>query len=169
MPVSRDIKRLQLRGLQHCLIVIFLGLMAGIALTYSALSEVVIWPFFSMPYEMPGDVALWRSAHVGPLLNGALAIVLLLALSLVDADLMSARRITCSLIFMVWANTVFYLIRIWGTNRGLALDSVRYGEGNMFDGIAMLPALIAIFISSYAVLKLVSLASVQLRMTQDKG
>lgn len=158
MTDNNYIRSQQLRAIQHCCIALFLGLMAGIGLTFAALGAITIWPFPAIDYQIPGDLSIWRGAHSGILMNGIMCIVLTACLGVVEADERSARRITSGLLFMVWANTIFYVARIWGTNRGLALSSEKFGEGNFFDGIAMFPALIGVGISSYAVLYLFVLA-----------
>lgn len=158
MSVDLEIKQQQLRAVVHGSIAILIGLFAGIALTYSALGEIPLWPLLSTKITMPGTVALWRGAHTGPIMNGVMCIALVSCFNLVRADLISARRITNCLVWMVWGNTIFYVARIWGTNQGLALHSEKFGQGNAFDGLAMVPAVLVMFVTIYAVAVLLRLA-----------
>ncbi|CAM3646766.1 hypothetical protein [Parendozoicomonas haliclonae] len=164
MSGQEAIYKQQLRAVIHGSLGIFLGLLAGVALTYSALGEIAIWPWVSIPVDMPGDVSLWRAAHVGSITNGLLCIALPLAFGVVKADGVSARRVCNALIFTVWGNIIFYFARIWGTNRGLALESERFGEGNFFDGLAMWPAFAAMLVTAYAVIKMILLARQALKL-----
>ena len=50
-----------------------------------------------------------------------------------------------ALIVTIWGNACFYLFSIFGTNRGLSLSSERFGDGNAFDALAYLPAVVAAF------------------------
>ncbi|MEC8427120.1 MAG: hypothetical protein VXZ35_01745 [Pseudomonadota bacterium] len=152
------IKRQQLRAIIHGSLGIIVGLFSGVALTYSAVAEVSLWPLYTTDWQMPGDAALWRAAHSGSLMNGIMCIALTQALNLVNADGKSAAHICNALILMVWGNIIFYIARIWGTTRGLALKSEQYGEGNLFDAVALFPALVAMLTALYAVIKLIQLA-----------
>ena len=152
------VHRYQLKAIIHGSIVILIGMLAGIMLTFSVLGEISFWPVFSMTIDVPGSTSMWRGAHTGPIMNGLMCIVLAGALSFVNADIKSARNICNSLVLMVWGNTIFYIARMWGTNRGLALKSERFGDGNIFDLIAMLPAFLVVGIGIYAVITFIRLA-----------
>ncbi|BFM16370.1 hypothetical protein R50073_25530 [Maricurvus nonylphenolicus] len=149
-PLPPNVKTLQLSSIFHGSAALLIGLLAGIGLTYSALGEISLWPIFSTPINMPGDIALWRAAHTGSITNGIACIAAGLSLNLLSLPLPTARRICFSLKIMVWGNIIFYIARLWGTNRGLALHSEQFGTGNMFDVASMLPAFAAIFFTFYA-------------------
>jgi hypothetical protein len=144
MDDSAAVRYNQLRIVLHACVVIALGLLAGFVLIYSALSEIALWPLFSRAIEIPGDISLWRGAHTGPIMNALMAIGLAWALPLIKAEPQTAQRIATALIVTMWGNTVFYLARVVGTNRGLALRSELYGAGNLGDAIAMVGACVAI-------------------------
>lgn len=148
----------QINAILHGSIVILIGMFAGFMLTFSVLGEISFWPIYSMTIEVPGTTSMWRGAHTGPIMNGLMCIVLAGILGFVNADIHSARKICNSLVLMVWGNTIFYIARMWGTNRGLALHTEKFGDGNIFDLIAMLPAFIVVGIGIYAVVSIIKLA-----------
>ena len=155
MDNNSHLLSLQRSAIAHGGMAIFIGLLSGIALTYSALSEVSLWPLYTTSWTMPGDTALWRAAHTGSILNGLMCILVALSLNYLNLSQRSTRNIVISLIVMVWGNIAFYLARIWGNNRGLALKSEQFGDGNIFDVLSMIPAFVAMLFTFYAVALLV--------------
>ncbi|MBB6520555.1 hypothetical protein [Pseudoteredinibacter isoporae] len=153
----------QYRAIVHGLYSVVLGLLGGVFLIYSALDEVAIWPFGAWSWLLPGDVSLWRAMHTGPLLNGVLAIVLVYVSHSLGASFKQARHIAYAVILMVWGNALFYVFRIWGETRGLAVESQQFGYGNLADFIAMCSASIAMVTTFYAVILLIVLGLNKLR------
>ena len=54
------------------LLVIFVGLVAGLGLTFSLLEAVALWPLPAWEVSLPGSVRGWQAAHVGGILNGVM-------------------------------------------------------------------------------------------------
>ncbi len=155
----------QQKAILHALYSVMLGLLGGVFLIYSALGEVVVWPLGRWPWNLPGELSLWRALHTGPLLNGVLAIALVFVSRSLGANLRQARRIAYALIVMVWGNGLFYLSRIWGETRGLAVESQQFGSGNVADIIAMLSASLAMITTFYALIVLIILGLRGVRST----
>ncbi|MBL4866946.1 MAG: hypothetical protein JKY67_11295 [Pseudomonadales bacterium] len=156
---DQAVRTYQLKAIAHGAMVVLVGMFAGVMLTFSVLGEISFWPLFSMTVDVPGDTSLWRGAHTGPIMNGLMCIILAGTLGLVNADPQSAKRVCISLILMVWGNTIFYIARMWGTdNRGLALHTEKYGDGNIFDLIALVPAFVVVGFGIYAVVTVIKLA-----------
>lgn len=153
----------QTRVLTHSLYSLTLGLVGGICLIYSALNEVSIWQVGRWTWSLPGDVSLWRALHVGPLLNGVMAITLMYISRSLQANTQQANRIAYALILMVWGNGLFYVFRIWGNTRGLAVESLQFGAGNIADYVAMLAASLAMVTTFYAVFFLTKLGRTKMR------
>ena len=153
MAFSRE----QNKAIQHGLYSVMLGLLGGVFLIYSALDEVVIWPLGRWSWNLPGELSLWRALHTGPLLNGVLAIALVYVSQSLNASPKQARRIAYALIAMVWGNGLFYLSRIWGDTRGLAMESQQFGSGNFADLLAMFSASLAMITTFYALIVLIIL------------
>ena len=155
---DQGIRLYQKKAIAHGCMVIMVGLLAGIMFTFSVLGEISFWPLFSMTVEIPGETALWRGAHIGPIMNGLLCIILVMSLSFVNADLHSAKKVCLCLILTAWGNTIFFVARLWGTNRGLAMHTEKYGDGNVFDLIALTPAFLVVGLGIYAVVVIIKLA-----------
>lgn len=153
------IKSYQKKAIKHGVLGILVGMFAGVGLMFSFLGELSFWPLFSIPIEMNGDHTLWRGAHVGPILNGLMCILLSMSLSFLEPTEQEAKKVCNYLSYMVWGNVIFYIARLWGTdNRGLAFSTEHFGPGNIFDVIAMLPAAVAVYWGIYACVIMVSLA-----------
>ena len=160
--ISQNIKKYQLKAIKHGSLGIFIGLLAGIALTISVLGEISGWPFFSVSASVPGSSSMWRGAHTGPILNGLMCIVLACSLSFLSPSEKQAQKICNYLSYMVWGNCIFYVARMWGTqNRGLALHTEQFGMGNFADAIALFPAAIAMYWGFYATIVIIMLAHKQ--------
>jgi hypothetical protein len=153
-----DIKVYQKKAIKNGTLGILVGMLAGVGLMFSFLGELSFWPLFSIPIEMTSDTGMWRGAHVGPILNGLMCILLAMSLSFLDAQEKQAEKICNYLSYMVWGNVIFYIARLWGTeNRGLAFGTEQFGAGNIFDAIAMIPAAIAVYWGIAACLMIVRL------------
>lgn len=159
----KALSREQYQAVVHGLYSVLLGLLGGILLIYSALDEVALWPLGSWAWALPGEVSLWRALHTGPLLNGVLAIVLVYVSASLGATAARARRIAYALIMMVWGNGLFYVFRIWGQTRGLAVESQQFGDGNLADFVAMVSASLAMLATFYALTVLLVLGLTKIR------
>ncbi|RXJ73202.1 hypothetical protein CS022_10650 [Veronia nyctiphanis] len=161
----KNVKRYQYLGIFHGAFTVLIGLIGGIFLTFSVIGEIQIWPLATWQVVLPGDTALWRSAHTGPIINGALCIAVMLCLSILAPTDRQARHISYAMILMCWGNTLFYFFRIASVNRGLALNTERFGEGTFIDYLAFLPPYLIIPVTVYAVLYLMLIAYQNYRLS----
>jgi len=158
MTNTINIQKYQIKAIKHGSIGILIGLLAGIALMVSVLGEISGWSFFSISASVPGTPSMWRGTHIGPILNGLMCIGLAASLSFLNPIESQAKKICNYLSYMVWGNCIFYIVRMWGTNRGLALHTEKFGMGNFADAIAMFPAAIAVYWGLYATVLIILLA-----------
>jgi len=141
-------QRRALTMLGHGSVGIFIGLLMGYGLLFSALGRFEIWPLVSMDAQIPGTMGAWRAAHTGPIMNGLLCIAGAVAISSVPLSQGQQKFITWGLIFTVWANFLFYLGGIFGNARSLTGGTTdKFGETNVFDLIGFFPALLAAVIT----------------------
>lgn len=133
--------------LRHAVAVIAIALLAGFALGWAVVPE-------TSPVPVGGSLRGWSAAHVGGVLNGLMAIGFALILDRVTIT-ERLRRLSCwSLIFAIWANTLFYWAGNFAPNRGLSLGDNSQGAGTLLGVIAFLPATlgaIVIFVTLYAI------------------
>jgi hypothetical protein len=61
----------------HAILVLSLGLVAGLMLAFSLLDAVNLWPLPVWEVTIPGSNRGWAAAHVGGILNGIMLIVLI--------------------------------------------------------------------------------------------
>jgi len=149
-----QIKRLQGSIIGHGALILFIGLVAGIMLTFAMLQGVKIWPILDIPMEIPGSIGGWKAAHVGGLMNGIMLMVVALCLSKVSMSAASSRFMFYALVLTGWGNTVFYWFGNFSLNKGLSVGATPYGEGDVYGAIA--------FISAGSVMLLTLVASLML-------
>ena len=154
----KTIKQYQYLGIVNGAVTIFLGLLGGIGLTFAVIGEVSIWPVLKTQLTIPGEISLWRAAHTGPIMNGVLCIVFALCISLFADKIKYARNIVYAMIFTCWGNNLFYFFRIFSVNRGLSMETEKYGSGGFMDLISYIPPLLAIPVTIYASLLLAWMA-----------
>ncbi len=65
-------QRLSYLVIGNCMLVLFIGLLAGLMLIFSLLDAVTIWPLPVWEVTVPGSSRGWQSAHVGGILNGVM-------------------------------------------------------------------------------------------------
>ncbi len=137
------IKHYQALLLGNGALIIIIGLIGGFMLVFSVLGRIEVWPLFALDISVPGEVRAWRAAHVGAITNGLLCAMGAVALPFVQS--VSPRKfITYGLIFTAWCNSAFYVFAAFGTARGLSGGYVEgLGQGNIFDVLAYVPALLA--------------------------
>ena len=132
------------------LLVIFVGLVAGLGLTFSLLEAVALWPLPAWEVSLPGSVRGWQAAHVGGILNGVMIVgagLLMLKLGLKERK---SFLVGWGMIITGWANTVFYWAGNLSLNRGLSVSDTALGESDLAGSIAYLigaPGMVFTFIA----------------------
>ena len=126
------------RVVLHAIIVLSIGLIAGLMLTFSLLDAVNLWPLPVWEVSIPGSDRGWATAHVGGILNGILLIALINLATKLDLSERDFRLGSWSLIITGWANTIFYWAGNLAPNRGLSVDDTIYGGADIWGAIAFL-------------------------------
>lgn len=154
--VSRETKRLQLLLIAHGAGVLFIGLLAGFMLVFAMLEGFILWPILDIPYELPGSVRGWATAHVGGITNGLLLIGIALVFTKMPIALGKIRFMFWSFMLTGWGNTIFYWAANLSQNRGISVQSNRYGESDLAGIVA--------FVSGGSVMLLTTIATAMIAM-----
>ena len=145
----------------HAMLVLFIGLVAGLFLTFSLLGAVALWPLPGVDWQVPGSTRGWQAAHVGGILNG----VMIAALALLAKNLpLTPRALTwCGwgLIYTGWGNTVFYWAGNLASNRGLSAGDTLFGAGDWIGALSYFGGASAMFATFVAVIILARAAFAQ--------
>ncbi len=138
---------LQRQMIGHALLVMVAGLLAGFMLGFGLIGglEVVPGTIVSMPYY--GSVDGWVRAHVGGLTNGLMVIAIALSFPFIPISQRMQRITAYGLIFVAWANTVFYWLGNAAANRALSIGDNPLGQSDVFGIVGFLPALIGAVIA----------------------
>jgi styrene-oxide isomerase len=122
----------------HAVLVLTVGLVAGVILVFSLLDAVNLWPFPVWKVAIPGSTRGWQAAHVGGIMNG----IMLIALGYLMGKLALSPRqyLLCGwgLIATGWGNTVFYWAGNVAPNRGLSMVDTPFGAADIAGALAFL-------------------------------
>jgi hypothetical protein len=146
------------RVIGHGMIVLGIGLVAGIALIFSLLDAVTIWPLPVWEVLIPGSTRGWQAAHVGGILNGVMIIAIALAMHKLNLEGNRCFWVGWAMIITGWGNTIFYWAGNFSSNRGLSVSATPYGEGEIFGALAFLGGGAAMVFTFVAVFILASTA-----------
>ena len=128
--------RLAHQVIGHGMVVLLIGLIAGIMLIFSLLGAVTLWPLPAWEIAVPGSTRGWQAAHVGGILNGVMiggSGLLMMKLALTGRR---ALWVGWGMIITGWANTLFYWAGNLAANRGLSVVATPYGEGDVAGALA---------------------------------
>ena len=120
------------------MVVLFIGLIAGVMLVFSMLGGVGLWPLTIVEVDVPGTARGWTAAHVGGILNGVMIAVLAVLMSRLEMTGKAAFWVGWGLIITGWANTIFYWAGNMSANRGLSVTATPYGPGDVAGALAFL-------------------------------
>jgi len=135
---KQESERLAYLVIGHGMVVLLIGLLAGVLLIFSLLEAVTLWPLPAWEVDIPGTTRGWQAAHVGGILNGVLlcgCALLMLKLELIDKR---AFWVGWGMVITGWANTVFYWAGNFSQNRGLSIAATPFGEGDIAGALACL-------------------------------
>ena len=145
---------LQRQMIGHALLVMVAALLAGFMLGFGLIGGLEVLPgtIVSMPYY--GSVDGWIRAHVGGLTNGLMVIAIALSFPFIPISQRMQRITAYGLIFVAWANTVFYWLGNAAANRALSIGDNPLGQSDVFGIVGFVPALfgavIALVLLTYA-------------------
>ena len=144
----------------HGMMVLFVGLVAGVMLVFSLLDAVALWPFPAIAAEIPGSTRGWQAAHVGGIVNGVMMAAIGMLMTYLNLEGATRRWTYLGAIIMGWGNTVFYWAGNFAPNRGLSAGDTPYGPGDLAGvlaylggGIAMVVTFVFVFMLIRAALK----------------
>ena len=143
-------QKLALLVIGHGMLVLLIGLVAGLMLVFSLLDAVTIWPLPVWDVTIPGSTRGWQAAHVGGILNGVMIAGVALLMKRLQISGRRAFWVGWGMIITGWANTVFYWGGSLSKNRGLSVTETPFGEGDFFGAVAFLfgaPGMIFTFIA----------------------
>ncbi len=139
------------------MVVLLIGLIAGVMLIFSLLGAVTIWPLPVWDVTVAGSARGWQAAHVGGIMNGVMIGGIALLMQKLELTDNRAFWVGWGMIITGWANTIFYWAGNLSENRGLSVGQTPYGEGDIAGAIAfiggglgMLFTFIAVFILALA-------------------
>ncbi len=122
----------------HGMLVLLIGLIAGIMLIFSLLEAVTLWPLPAWEVSIPGSTRGWTAAHVGGICNGIMIAVMALVMRRLHMSGRQAFWVGWGMVITGWANTVFYWAGNVSSNRGLSVGETPFGPGDAAGALAFL-------------------------------
>ena len=153
-------RRLPFLVIANGMIVLLIGLVAGIMLIFSLLGVVTLWPLPVWEITVPGSTRGWQAAHVGGILNGVMIASIALLIGFLKLSNKRAWWVGWGMIITGWGNTIFYWAGNFAPNRGLSMIDTPYGPANLAGilsfsggGLAMILTFIAVAILAKSALE----------------
>jgi len=150
-PKSAGTDRLVYLVIGHGMVVLCIGLVAGVMLIFSLLDAVTLWPLPAWEVTVPGTTRGWQAAHVGGILNGVMIAGVALLMVRLGLEGRAAGWVGGGMIVTGWGNTIFYWAGNLSANRGLSVGSTPYGEGDLAGALAFFGGGIGMFFTFVAV------------------
>ncbi len=150
-------QRFQKLMIGNGLLVIVVAMFAGFMLGFGLINGLELYPgkIVEMPYYGTADG--WARAHVGGLTNGLLIIGMALAMPLIPLSDRMRKLTAWGLVYIGWANTVFYWFGNASANRALSFGDNPLGASNLFGaigfGAALVGAVLIIWLLTHAAFK----------------
>lgn len=138
----------------HGMLILLIGLLAGIGLLVSLIGGLEAWPGKLFAFDLPGSSSAWVRFHIGQLLNAFLIVLVALVLPVLEFEHGSERRIGWLTVGVGWANTFFYAAALFAPNRALTFGNNRLGDANFASLIGLAPALVFAVVSVVIVVAL---------------
>lgn len=135
----------------HGMVVLLIGLIAGVMLIFSLLDAVTLWPLPAWEVSVPGSTRGWQAAHVGGILNGVMIAGAALLMGRLGLEGRAAAWVGWGMIITGWGNTIFYWAGNLSANRGLSVGSTPFGEGDLAGALAFFGGGIGMFFTFVAV------------------
>lgn len=151
-PQDSGLDRLGYLVIGHGMVVLLLGLLAGVMLIFSLLDAVTLWPLPAWEVSLPGSTRGWQAAHVGGILNGVMMGTVALIMGRLPLIGRGHQWVGWGMIVMGWGNTVFYWAGNLAANRGLSMAATPFGEGDLAGALAFLGGGVAMVVTFAAVI-----------------
>jgi hypothetical protein len=134
----------------HALVVIVIALLAGFMLAFGLIGGLEVTPGQFVDVAIFGTTQGWARAHTGGVLNGLLMMAIAFALPHCDLTVQRQRLYARCMIFIGWANTIFYWFGNAAPNRALSFADNMLGATNIFGmigyGVALIGGLLTLAI-----------------------
>ena len=144
-------QRLSYLVIAHGMIVLFIGLAAGVMLIFSLLGAVTLWPLPVWEVTIPGTTRGWQAAHVGGITNGVMMAVIAMIMLKLDLTEKQFNWAGWGMIIMGWGNTLFYWGGNFSTNRALSMSETPFGAGDIPGAIGFLGGGLGMFVTFYVI------------------
>ena len=152
MNATSTDQRLSYLVIGNGLIVLLLGLLAGLMLVFSLLEAITLWPLPAWDVSVPGSTRGWQAAHVGGILNGVMMAGVALLMGRLPLGESGEKWVGWGMIVMGWGNTLFYWAGNLAANRGLSVAATPFGEGDLAGALAFLGGGVAMVFTFVAVI-----------------
>ncbi|MBO6656261.1 MAG: hypothetical protein JJ934_05165 [Pseudomonadales bacterium] len=139
------------RVIGHGLLVLFVGLIAGVMLVFSLLGAIELWPIPGIEADIPGSTRGWQAAHVGGIMNGIMLAGIALLMKHFQLTGRKALWVGWGMIITGWGNTLFYWAGNLSANRGLSVTETPFGQGDIWGALAFFGGGIAMFFTFVAI------------------
>ena len=150
--------------LKNAIIIMIIGLVAGFALGWEVIGGISFPPIPGIiDIEIPGTIRAWRAVHTGNIMNGLMALILAGLFFFCDLSRTLEKRLSWTLVFVIWGNCIFYIAAVFAPNRGLSYANNAAGEGNLAGFIAFIPA----FTAAYALIIMLFILLTKLKRVED--
>lgn len=146
-PEREALGLLQTRMIGHAMLILLIGMLAGIGLLVSLIGGIETLPGHLLALQLPGNSDAWVRIHLGQMLNAFLIVLVALVLPVIGVDARVGKRVGWLVVGTGWANTVFYWAALFAPNRALTLGDNRLGQANLASAIGLLPALVFALVS----------------------
>jgi hypothetical protein len=145
------LNELQRRMVGHGALMLLMAMVAGVGLLVSVLGGFEVWPGHILPIDLPSNPSGWVRTHVGGILNALLVMVVALLVPGLGFAEDKARRLALLVLGTGWANTLFYWAAMLAPNRALSFGDNRLGAASWAGVVGLLPALLFVLLSMFAV------------------
>ena len=140
------------RIIAHAMLVLIVGVVAGVLLTFSLLGEVALWPLPAIDWQIFGSTRGWQAAHVGGILNAVMLVALAWCLNWLKVSGRALVWAGWGLVYTGWGNTVFYWAGNLAGNRGLSVTDTVFGPGDLMGALSYFGGASAMFATFIAVI-----------------
>lgn len=149
-----EMREIQRHMIGHGMLILLVGMLAGIGLLISLIGGLEIWPGNILAVHLPGNGGGWVRFHIGQFLNAFLVVLVALVFPVLGIEPRLARRLGLLIVGTGWANTLFYAAALFAPNRALTFGSNRLGDANLASLIGLVPGLVFAVISIVVVVVL---------------
>ncbi len=133
-------------------LVLVVALLAGFMLGFGLIGGFEVFPgvIMGMPYY--GTPEGWARAHTGGLTNGLMVLAVALALPLVPLSARMLKVTAYGIIYVAWANTIFYWLGNAAASRSLSFGDNPIGETSFVGVLGLSFAFVGVFVALWVLI-----------------